>query len=171
MKIQTTLFGIASYSIENGADFEAQEIKLKGVNEKCYIDIFEGLDTSKLKKAIILLDNLEELDSIARKELLKAYDDDNGIVCDFINEHFNDYGDEISQEIFKKLNIDKQNDKKFLDNIELGAICAYEEATRGICITLDYNLLWEDIGSPFTDQILAVSFNADMQFLGIAHES
>ena len=172
MKIQTKLFGTASYSIEDGATFETtKELQLKGFYKNCYIDIFEGLDAPKLEKAIMLLDNLEELDRVARDELSKAYDNDNKLVCDFINEHFNDYGDEVAQEIFEKLAINKQDDKKFLDNMEIGTIVAYEEASLGICIAIDYNLIWLGAGDSFTDQLLVITFNSDMKFLAISHES
>ena len=52
----------------------------------------------------------------------------------------------------------------------MGGVVVYEDAIKGICITLDYNLIW-DAGLPFTDQILAASFNKDGTFLSIAHES
>lgn len=170
MQIKTTYFGSTVYTKENGADFDERELKLNQIVSKCSAMIFEGLDKIKLDKALTLLNNLEVLDQIARKEIMTAYNAGEPAICDFVNEHFNEYGEETTQKIFDKLGINKQKDVTFLENLELGLVVAYEEMSRGICATLDYNLIWIN-GSTFTDQILAVSFNDKMRFLSIAHES
>jgi len=132
--------------------------------------IFEDLDEPKLQTALKLLDNLEALDKIARREMHSSYNNGDSLIGDFINEHFNDYGEEITNEIFEKLNINKQNNQLFLENIELGLVVVYEDAIRGVSAVLDYNLIWID-ESPFTDQLLVVTFNDKMEFQGISHES
>ena len=170
MKIKTTLFGETEYTAESGGDYDLQKIVLNGVASTCSIFIFEGLNEEQLIKVVNLLNNIEKLDNIAKKRLLESHSDNNYGVRYFVDEHYHEYGEETKLEIFSKLNITKQDNIKFLENMELGHIHVYEELTRGLCITLDYNLIWEE-DTPFTDQILAVSFNADMHFLSIAHES
>lgn len=170
MKIKTILFGETEYTIDSGGEYDLQNIVLNDITSTCGVFISEGLDREKLLKAVNLLDEIEKLDNLSRKKLLESYSKNNYGVRDFVEEHYNEYHEETKLEIFSKLNITEQDNIKFLKNMELGHIFVYEEATRGMCATLDYNLIWEE-GSTFTDQILAVSFNSDMQFLSIAHES
>ena len=169
-KITTKLFGTSDYKKDDGVDFDHQKIFLNNVASVCTVMIFEGLDEKGLSKAIELLDKLEAFDAQARKEILSQSEDGGSTVSDFVNEHFNDYGDDVEAEIFEKLKINSQNNKAFLEGMELGGVVVYEDAIKGICITLDYNLIW-DAGIPFTDQILAVNFNADGKLLSIEHES
>ena len=170
MQINTKHFGSTIYTKEAGADFDKKQITLNQVTSIGSATIHKGLDNQQVEKALKLLDALETLDDIARNEIIKAYNKNDRLVCEFVNEHYNDYGEETTQEIFKKLKINKQNNLLFLENLELGFIISYEEKTRGICATLDYNLIWSE-GFTFTDQILAVSFNSEMECLSIAHES
>ena len=169
-EIRTKLFGTSVYTKEDGVDFDDQELVMNNITSLCTAMIFEDLDETGLSEAVQLLDNLEAFDAQARKEILSQSEDSGSTVSDFVNEHFNDYGDEIEAEIFEKLKINSQNNKAFLEGMELGGVVVYYDAIKGICITLDYNLIWE-AGSPFTDQILAASFNKDGKFLSIAHES
>lgn len=168
--ITTRYFGETTYTEDYGADFDKTEIYLNNKTSLCDVSIFENLNEAKLAKGIMLLDSLEELDAKARKEMLADYQSDTSIVYDFIDEHFNEYGDEIRDQIFAKLNISTQDNDKFLENLELGSITLYDDANKGVCITLDYNLIWDEMFT-FTDQILAVNFNAEKQCVGIAHES
>jgi len=169
-RINTKLFGEAEYTKDAGVDFDTKTIVLNNISSTCSVMIFEGLSEADLDKAIKLLDNLEKLDALAKIEILSSNKNSNSITSEFANDHFSDYDEDIKNEIFKKLDINKQDNKIFLENMEVGGVVVYEDVTKGICITLDYNLIWED-EVPFTGQILAIRFNADSKFLSIAYES
>ena len=168
--IKTKLFGDAEYIKDDGVDFDDKTISLNNRKSTFTVMIFEGLNETELDKGIKLLDNLEELDSLARKEIIALNEDSNSIVSEFANDHFNEYGEDIQNAIFEKLNINTQYNKAFLENMEIGLVVVYEDASKGVCATIDYNLIWKD-GDSFTDQVLAISFNENSQLISIAYES
>lgn len=170
MQLTTQYFGTTEYTEADGADFDAKEITLNNTQSVCTVMIFEGLSELELTQAVTLLDHIEELDNRAKSAIKKAYENNDKIVHDFINEHFQEY-EEFSQQLLKELNIQQQDNDVFLANLKLGSIAIHNETDNNtLTATLDYNVIWED-GIPFTDQILAVRFNQQMTLLSIDHES
>ena len=172
MTIKTKHFGSLIYTKEDGADFKVASLELNNKRSQCTLMIFDGFDEQEIVRAIEIIDNLESLDAISRNEISSSYDSENQTVNDFINEHFNDYGEDIAKDIYAKLNVSEQDDLAFIENLELGSVSVSKRADdlNSISTTLDYNVLWSD-GISFTDQILAVTFDQEMKFIYLSHES
>ena len=171
MEITTKIFGKAIYSQDEGLDFDEKYISLNGRTNLCSGCIFEGLNKEQITKTQYILNELELLDKKAHELFLKFYEEGDDILCPFIDEHFNEYGDEIKEKIFKKLQISNQDDIAFLNNLEFGSFhISEDEGIKGVLITMDYNLIWQD-GITFTDQILAINFNENLEYISHSHDS
>lgn len=189
MEIKTQLFGTATYDEDDGADFEAREIVLNNTRSMCSVMIFEDLSTPAIKRAVELLDTIETLDQAAKAAILQAYDAKDDIVVGFIHYHFDsemgldENDEEYVERVYKKLGINQPDDLAFIKHLELGSITIYTDyedededdendttESNALNIVLDYNVIWEDEIS-FTDQVLAVTFDANKELLSINHES
>lgn len=172
MNIKTKLFAQSIYSKEDGLNFDKTELIL---NSKSVVIshgmIFEGLNFMQINKAVILLDSLEILDKNAREIFLEHIDEKSGIVDFFIELHYNEYGNEIRNRIYEKLDLKEQNNRAFLDNIELGNFhISEDDEPNSVRITMDYSLIWED-GCSFTDQLLVINFDEYGDYIFHTHES
>jgi len=142
MKITTKIFGETIYSQEDGLTFDTETISFNGITNPCSGMIFEGLNSKQIEASEYLINSLELLDKKAREIFLEIYAKEAEMVAPFVNEHFNDYGDEVREMIFKKLQITHQDDKAFLENMEFGSFYISEDdTTNGAEITMDYNLI------------------------------
>ena len=169
MMLNTIYFGDSVYTKE-GAFFKPTEVILNNVVSIVSLNISGGLNDKECVLVLSLVDDLKLLDQAAKREIRLSYENKNSIVASFIHEHFKDYTEEITQQIFDHLGIKKQDDLVFIDRLKLGSVSIYNDKNTGLCITLDYNILWDE-GIPFTDQILAVRFDSEKRFLSVAHES
>ena len=177
MKYETKYFGNIYYDPKHGTYTDPICIVSNGRTSLCNLHIFEDeyFSQEKLKSGLDVINELEVLDQLARKEFLLDYHDE-GEVEEFIQIHFEDYGDEVTQKIAKKLETPERNDALFLEKLELGNVSLAnsdslkDEGEGQFIITLDYSLIWLD-GSSFTDQILVARFDQNSQFLYVTHES
>jgi len=171
MEIITDIFGKAIYSQEDGLILNKKYISLNGRKNYCSGLIFGELTQKQITKAQYILNNLEFLDKKAHELFLKFYEEEDDIIFSFVNEHFNEYGDEIKEKIFKKLKISNQDNISFLNNLEFGSFYIAEgNDTNNVWITMDYNLIWQD-SITFTDQILAIKFDENLEYISHSHDS
>lgn len=167
--IHTKWFGSAEYTPDCDTDFELADITLNGISSRCEVSLYEGLNEQELLASMALLDNLESLDQRAKEQMLTLNKRSDATVRPFVDGHFQEYGDDVRQQVLDKLNMTEQDNEAFIKNMALGGVFAFKES-GGAYITLDYNLIWDGRIS-FTDQILAVRFNLDGELLSISHDS
>lgn len=171
IKIDSELFGLHQYISNIGLDFDNKTMFLNGRENSFAGMIFEDLNEVQIEKAVVLLDSLEILDSKARRKWLEFLEEKDQEVCNFIDMHYNEYGEEIKEQVLEKTKVRKRDNKAFVETLEFGSFHITEgEEEDSIEIVMDYSLIWEN-GCSFTDQILAMHFNDKMEYEMHTHDS
>jgi len=169
--IEPKLFGKHEYSYDDGLDFEVRSVELNGRTTQLRGTIFDALNELEVQKAVTLLDNLEVLDAKARKKWMELLEEEDEEVCSYIDIHHDEYGDEVRDLVFKKLKVEKQDNRAFIKNLELGSFHITEgDEEDSVEIVMDYSLIWEN-GTSFTDQVLAMHFNDMLAYEMHTHDS
>ena len=169
--IEPKLFGKHEYSYDDGLDFEVRSVELNGRTTQLRGTIFDVLNELEVQKAVTLLDNLEVLDAKARKKWMELLEEEDEEVCSYIDIHHDEYGDEVRDLVFKKLKVEKQDNRAFIKNLELGSFHITEgDEEDSVEIVMDYSLIWEN-GTSFTDQVLAMHFNDMLAYEMHTHDS
>lgn len=168
--IVTKLFGKSTYDPQNGLDLESEEITLNGRTHPLHGAVFEELPDKEIKKAVKLIDALEELDAKAREFIKTKYEQKDETILDYIELLFEDLPEVYRKKLYKKLNLTQRDDMSLLKGLELGNFYVDFEDEESLIITLDYAPVWED-GISFCDYIIAVRFDEEMHILEYAMES
>jgi hypothetical protein len=171
ISLESKIFGQQKYSSEKGLDFDDVSMILNNKMANFRGMISEDLNEVQIKKAIQLLDSLEVLDAKAREKWLELLEEKDEVVCEFIDIHHDEYGNEVKNQILEKLKVEKQDNKAFIVNLEFGSFHIIEgDEDDSVEIVMDYSLIWED-GASFTDQILAMHFTDKLEYDMHTHDS
>ncbi|HIP30194.1 MAG TPA: DUF2004 domain-containing protein [Sulfurospirillum arcachonense] len=162
--IETKIFGKQTYSSQDGLDFDNTKMILNGKENSFRGSIFDDLNSIQIEKAVVLLDSIEEIDAKARVKWLELLAEKDEEVCYFINVHHDEYGEEVKSQVLAKLQVEKQDNRAFIENLEFGSFHVTEgDEEDSVEIVMDYSLIW-DGNTSFTDQILAMHFTDKLEY-------
>jgi len=169
-KFRTVFFGEIEYSGEDGVDFDEVTLQLNGRETHLRGHVVDDLTKGQIEKAVVFLDSLEELDAKARTLWLKLLKEQDSEVLGFIDVHYNEYGEEVKSMVQEKLQTKEQDNLAFMENLELGSFHIMKRDSKSVEIVMDYSLIWED-GCSFTDQVLAMHFTDELEYVLHTHDS
>ncbi len=162
MQLSSPLFGV----VETGPDhsiYVVSAITSNGRPSHCSLFVSDEIFTrpEHVEKAERLLDRLERIDQMARKEIAAGLAAANATIVDFIDYHLEETPDEVAA----KLGVGRVGYDVFVAGLDLCGVMVHLNEDR-VRLGCDYS-----IGKDFSDQLLAVKFDEDGEFLDIAHES
>ena len=163
MKIETRMFG--AVEVGESTPYLKQVIQINGQPQNCGLYIADEFSehASHCLKIAELIDDLDAIDTKARKILHQKLQDENTLVVDYLDYHV----EEVANEIKDKLQVSNIDQNLLLQSLDLRAIGFHlEEADHSINLCLDYCP-----GEEFSDQLLVVKFRENGDLIEVAHES
>ncbi|MDR2081721.1 MAG: DUF2004 domain-containing protein [Campylobacteraceae bacterium] len=161
VKYTTKYFG--EISIDETSDFEFIELVYK--NKEIIISLHEcNIYGNKLKVCLEIIDKYEEIDKIAKKAIVENFSK-NKIIEDYFRCHFDELEEEKIIEIFG------MKDFEFFDIEKTVGKFGYPNFLFGIDdgeinLSVDYM-----ISKEYSDQILCVKMDEELNVTGYSHES